>query len=361
MGSVAQKPETKRLEEILRQRSFELVKDPVYITDSNKHIIYANSAASEQTGYTPDEILSKPMPELWGGLMSGEFYHRLWHTIKDLKEPFSSIVKNKKKDGSVYYTRLQIYPLLDSDGEPEFYMGMNFPALEYGDAKKQEDLLDVIAHNIKSPLSAENILLDLLERSGLSEEQKNLFDDIVRSNEQIKKMLQDIFLISSLRKGKDLADLNSTGSLKQVVTYVLDEMQPKVRRKNTCIILEGNMDVPVPVVFLLKKIIENLLSNAIKYGKEGGIITLSIIQEGGEYIFSCKDDGIGIKTKDQEKIFTPFFRAENARKHADGTGMGLYLTKNIAESIGHRIWFSSEKNRGSTFHVAWKYKESPES
>jgi signal transduction histidine kinase len=97
--------------------------------------------------------------------------------------------------------------------------------------------------------------------------------------------------------------------------------------------------------------IQNLLENAIRYNKIGGEIELVLKKKDSEIEFSIRDTGIGIPKNQQERIFTKFFRAPNALKlETEGSGLGLFIVKNIIEAHGGRIWFESEEGKGTTFY-----------
>jgi two-component system sensor histidine kinase VicK len=104
---------------------------------------------------------------------------------------------------------------------------------------------------------------------------------------------------------------------------------------------------------LLHMIVQNLLSNAIKYTPDKGNIKLSLsVQDSKKLLLTISDTGYGIPTKQQDKIFTKLFRADNARKiSSDGTGLGLYIIKSVTEKPGGKIWFEPEENKGTTFYV----------
>jgi signal transduction histidine kinase len=118
-----------------------------------------------------------------------------------------------------------------------------------------------------------------------------------------------------------------------------------------------------------KKIItitlQNLFSNAVKYTPAEGIITFSVVRAKkgetiGEYtllrdslVFSVADTGYGIPKKDQPKIFSKLYRADNVKEmEANGNGLGLYLVKSMVETAGGKVWFTSVPDKGSTFYVA---------
>jgi len=111
-----------------------------------------------------------------------------------------------------------------------------------------------------------------------------------------------------------------------------------------------------------EQIVGNLLSNAIKYSPDGGPVTITIEQDEGERMakLSVRDRGIGIPANQQSLLFNRFARADNARERGiTGTGLGLYLCRELVELQGGRLWFTSEEGCGSTFYVALPLAEEP--
>jgi signal transduction histidine kinase len=102
---------------------------------------------------------------------------------------------------------------------------------------------------------------------------------------------------------------------------------------------------------LTKEVMSNLISNAIKYTPEGGSISVELYMHSKTmWALRIKDTGCGIAPSDQNRIYEKFFRAENARKTApDGTGLGMYVIREIVHALGGGISLNSELNRGTTF------------
>ena len=111
---------------------------------------------------------------------------------------------------------------------------------------------------------------------------------------------------------------------------------------------------PLPVIGnpdRLRQVIGNLLSNAIKYSPQGGIVELTAEADDGAVRVEVRDEGIGIPAPQHPQIFTKFFRGDAAASGIPGTGLGLAVSRDIVESHGGRIGFTSAEGEGATFFV----------
>jgi len=121
-----------------------------------------------------------------------------------------------------------------------------------------------------------------------------------------------------------------------------------------------SMDIPqekLPKVNIDKEkmelAVQNLLENAAKYTPEGGSILISIEKHEAEVVFKIKDTGVGIPESEHERIFTKFFRGDNVIKmETEGSGLGLYTTRNIIDAHRGKIWFESTEGKGTTFYFS---------
>lgn len=102
---------------------FEKMGEQVIITDPAGIILYTNEAVESVTGYSPAEIIGKK-PSVWGGQMTQAFYTHLWNMIRDKKESVQVVVTNKKKSGALYNAKLRISPVLDTEKNIRFYIGI---------------------------------------------------------------------------------------------------------------------------------------------------------------------------------------------------------------------------------------------
>ena len=147
--------------------------------------------------------------------------------------------------------------------------------------------------------------------------------------------------------------------IKKLLEDVVKEQEMEIKRKNQKITIY--QPEKLPKIFtdpsLLLMILQNIISNAIKYTLEGGEIICNIKPENSRILFEITDNGIGIPKKDQERVFEKLFRGNNAmdqnkeKNNREGTGLGLYIVKEMTNILGGRIWFKSEINKGTVFYI----------
>ena len=100
-------------------------------------------------------------------------------------------------------------------------------------------------------------------------------------------------------------------------------------------------------------VLNNMIDNAIKYTPVGGAVSVRAAREGDSVVVSVEDNGIGIAKSESERIFTKFFRSPKALSYfTDGSGLGLYVSKNIIDRHGGKMWFESVEGKGTTFKVS---------
>jgi signal transduction histidine kinase len=105
----------------------------------------------------------------------------------------------------------------------------------------------------------------------------------------------------------------------------------------------------------MKMVFSNILDNAIKYSRANSRIMIGYRKDEAGHLFSVQDFGIGISAEDKNKIFSSFYRTEQAKTFSTlGTGLGLYYVKKVIDLHQGKIWFESEENKGTTFYIALK-------
>jgi signal transduction histidine kinase len=173
-------------------------------------------------------------------------------------------------------------------------------------------------------------------------------------NERLIVLLNDLLEVSSVEEGRydyqfekvDIHDL-----LREVSDRQMDDVSRKMQEFKLNIV--NNLANVSLDQYKIKLVIGTLLNNAIKYTPKHGHITIrSEFPDNKKVRISISDSGIGIPIMNQEKIFTKFFRAENAvRVDTEGNGLDLYVAKTIINNHNGKIWFKSQEGRGTTFFI----------
>jgi signal transduction histidine kinase len=101
---------------------------------------------------------------------------------------------------------------------------------------------------------------------------------------------------------------------------------------------------------MLRQVLANLVENAVKYSLAGGRVRVSLDRSNGHVLFAVRDEGLGIPPREQDRIFEKFYRLDpNLTRGVGGTGLGLYISRELVRRLGGRIWVASREGEGSTF------------
>ena len=221
--------------------------------------------------------------------------------------------------------------------------------------KVKSEFVSVAAHQLRTPLSAIKWTLGLLideHTENLTSEQRSLLMKAFESNERIIKLINEMLAVTRIESGKIRLTFAPIHIEDLIESTVLDFANQAHVRK-----IALKFDTPeqkLPFIFAdadqVRNVIQNLIENSVRYTLDGGSIRLSASAEKNMVKVSVSDTGIGIPARQQSSIFNKFFRADNAAKQrTDGSGLGLFISKNIVEKHGGRLTFKSVEGQGTTF------------
>lgn len=327
----------------------------IIITDENGIIIFANTAVTRITGYTPNEIIGKS-PKLWGQQMPKIFYKKLWKTIKDDKKSFSGEITNKRKNGDLYYAKATISPILNNKNNILGFIGTEEDITEKKEIDKMKsEFISITAHQLKTPLSAMNWGIELIEDESLgklNKKQKIQLSEVREMNSKLVNLVNTMLNISRIESGK-IAIKAVSFNLTSLIESNIKETEGlyKIKKQKIKKIINKNIKLVTDPTFI-NQVIHNLLTNAIKYSPDKSTITIKteIFKKFVEV--SITDEGIGIPKEDQRNLFKKFFRAENVKKIiSEGNGLGLYFVDIILKQIKGKISFQSIEDKGTTFKI----------
>lgn len=223
----------------------------------------------------------------------------------------------------------------------------------------KSEFLAKMSHEIRTPMNGVLGMTELLQRTRLTSKQRKFVDTVYRSGQTLLVIIDDILDFSKIEAGKltlERIDFN----LHQLLDDVVALMEPNARRKELALVFNRADTVPEwmrgdPV--RLRQILTNLLGNAIKFTERGHVTLHASYSDDGRIVFVIADTGIGIAPEVSAALFTPFQQADSsiARKYG-GTGLGLVISRQLAEMMGGTLTLESTPGKGSVFTVTTRFE-----
>jgi len=217
-------------------------------------------------------------------------------------------------------------------------------------AQVRDQVLGVVAHDLRNPLSAITMAARLLQHGSADREgTRNPADVIQRAATRMSRLIQDILDVSRMEQGH-LSVEPKRVSTEQIVAESVEAQ--KSLAASASIDLQLDLEMDVPDVWAdhdrVLQVFENLIGNAARFTKPDGRITAGAMALDGEVMFWVKDTGAGISAEEMPHLFDRFWQARKARRA--GAGLGLQIAKGIVEAHGGRIWVESTVGAGTTFY-----------
>lgn len=210
--------------------------------------------------------------------------------------------------------------------------------------------ISTVSHELRTPLTPIVGYSEILTMDDYEPRQvREMASEINRAANHMQMLVDDLLDLSRIESGRLRL---------QPVEIQLDDLLRTAARdfESTSDRHEVRLDVPtsMPVILAdkgrVRQVVDNLLSNAIKYSPDGGTVTVSVSLHEGEVRVAVSDQGPGIPTEKQSRLFEAFYRVESElTRKVHGTGLGLAISRHLVELHGGRIWVESQVGRGSTF------------
>ncbi|MDQ3839859.1 MAG: HAMP domain-containing histidine kinase, partial [Thermoproteota archaeon] len=212
--------------------------------------------------------------------------------------------------------------------------------------KMQREFINVAAHELRTPIQPILGLSEVLQSKIIDDKQRSMADIISRNAKRLQRLTEDILDVTKI-ESQSLKLKKESFNLNEIVMSAIAEYGMLAKKNNVKMTLVSKGDFIVEGDReRLAQVLSNFISNAIKFTKEGNIeIFLEELQDGKVVMLSVKDTGSGIDSDIIPRLFTKF-----ATKSDTGTGLGLYISKNIVESHGGKIWAENNSDgTGATF------------
>jgi signal transduction histidine kinase len=216
----------------------------------------------------------------------------------------------------------------------------------------KDEFVALISHDLRTPLTSIIGYVELALDEDVPAEVRSHLQVVSRNGERLLALVNDLLFVARLQTGGLALEPNDV-ELAAVVQETVEALEPRAAAKG--ISLTCALD-SVPTTRAdrrrLLQLLDNLVANAVKFTPAGGSVHVSLGCENGAALLEIEDTGIGIAPEDQRRLFERFFRAESAvERQLPGTGLGLYISRVIAEAHRGSLSVRSELGRGSTFRL----------
>jgi PAS domain S-box-containing protein len=321
-------------------------------------VLFVNRRHGELFGVADRDLVNHPVKEF------RSIYSRIFNDvdplIERLREPEGS---EANRDPAIVVQTwpaqrelaLQVLPVRGPEGE---LIGrlcvMRDVSAEREADRLKSDFVSLVSHELRTPLTSIKGYVDLLlegEVGTLTGDQSEFLNIVAASATRLVALTNDLLDVSRIEAGH--LDLNPIAmEVAPQVRTVLTTLRPQIEAKAQHLVLDLP-DLLPPVQADQNRFVQvltNLVSNAHKYTQEGGEITVRVQHEAANVRFEVIDNGAGLSSEEQERLFTRFYRARNqSTQKAGGTGLGLAISKSLVEAQGGTIGVQSEPGKGSTF------------
>jgi PAS domain S-box-containing protein len=347
--SLARRVELQRLELERHAHVLEHVGDGVFVVDREGIVRFWNLAAEQITGIALGRAVGTPARQLLGGWDEASpsipvagggrpkrHLARMLPFEVDGREVWLSLCGVDVADATVY----------------SFQDRTDERVLD----KVRDDFVATASHELRTPLAAIYGAAKTLRREGALDDDdvERMMAIIASESERLARVVDDILVASHLDSGR-LKFGSGTVDVRALVADVVESMQAHAENGVTIALDAPPNGLPGLAVdpMKLRRVLLNLLENAIKYSPDGGAVVLRVATgENGCLRLEVRDEGLGIPRADQERIFEKFYRADPLlARGVGGTGLGLYICRELVQRMGGEIEVESEPGEGSAFTV----------
>jgi len=339
--------------------------DGLIVLDRFHRLILVNPQAEKLFGFLQKDLVGKHLGELVSEGSIGKVLELV--VKKGLEAPFSREELELPGEHTLEITSIIMEM---GPGEIGHLIILHDVSREKIVERLKTEFVSIAAHQLRTPLSAIKWTLRMLLDGDLGEvtnEQKDFLEKTYKSNERMIGLVNSLLNVTRIEEGRFLYRPIAIDLIK-IVETAIESLQEKIKRKQVNFkFVKPTEKLPKLIADAekLKLAIQNLIDNAVSYtlpGKKVEVIIKAVVRKKGDVIrVEIKDEGVGIPKNQQSRVFTKFFRGANVvRLETVGSGLGLFIAKNIIEAHGGEISFKSKLAKGTTFSFTLPIKKEVE-
>jgi PAS domain S-box-containing protein len=348
------------------------IEDVIFKTDMGGNFKYLNKAWEDLSGMLISSALNKNYRDLLSGINKQERV-KINKFLSENSSDYATLFKFFKPTGEKIWVQLKLVLSYDADGKPNGTIGtmtdvtqLKETEIELNLANKTKDeFLSTMSHEIRTPLNAVIGMSDILLMENFLPEQLENFQILKYSSEHLLALINDLLDLNKFKSEKiKLTKDNFNPS--ELIQNIQLHFKQTAANKNLS--FETIIDSNIPLVLKgdslkLSQVLKNLLSNAFKFTHQGGIVfrveAIEMKRKSTTMRFSVSDSGIGVSYNKQKDIFKSFVQAsDNTSKVYGGSGLGLYISKELLKIQKSNLQLESKKGKGSTFWFDISYTNS---
>jgi PAS domain S-box-containing protein len=324
----------------------------VATTDTRGRITYVNQKFCDISKYSREELLGQDHRILNSGYHPKEFIRNLWQTIANGKI-WRGEIRNRAKDGAIYWVDTTIVPFVDEHGKPYQYTAIRY---EITDRKRAEERLReqealarlgqmaaVVAHEVKNPIAGIRGALQVIgSRMAPDARDRPVIGEIIARLDSLNGIVQDLLVFARPRELRA-----EHVELKALILSTIDLLKRDPALSGLQVEVSGDGAVVNADAEQLQLAFQNILVNAAQATAGSGCIRVTIQRGSHEWTISMADTGPGMPPEVREKVFEPFFTTRSR-----GTGLGLPIARRVVEAHGGRIAIDTPPNGGTVVSVS---------
>lgn len=348
-----------RLNYAKAQALFSSIGEGLIVINQYGIIEQVNEMISQILGFQPSELIGKRFMEVIRAVNEdGSIIDPLDRPIIRTYLTGSPVV-----DRTFYLTKYNTAVPVDINASPYMLNGIPCGAVEvihdlteeYAKQQIQSEFISLASHQLRTPLSSIYTYAQMLSGGyggKLNDRQANFVSIIEHAATRMNELVHSLLNITRLEAGNISVDSKPI-DVSYLCNEVVQSLAEEANSKNIDISLVSDDSFEINTdPTLLRELINNLVSNSIKYTQRGGWVIVKI-EVRDRIVISINDNGFGIPEKAKSHVFSKFYRAKNIVKYdVSGTGLGLYLAKQVADKLGGDLWFNSEVGKGTSFYFS---------